>query len=210
MELFKLLPDYYENNKTMETLQGIVSAETDVLEEKLGFNIAQCFVETAVGKSLSRYEKILGLTTDTTKSDRYRRERIKSKMVSAGTTTKSLVEHISSSYVNAEVEVRELFDEYGIVIKFVGTVGIPENLPDIKESIREAIPAHLRAEYEYVYNTYGSFRTMTHGQMTAYTHLQLRGGRLGNRIELLQEYQHAELAQLTHKEIAKGELPNGN
>lgn len=209
MELIKLLPDYYDKNETMQLLQGILSAETDKTDRNLNQAVDQCFVASA-SIGLTRYENMLGLETDLMKSDRYRRERISAKSVGAGTTTKELVEHISQSFTNAETEVTEIAEEYTVIIRFTGTAGMPGNIADIKAAIEEAIPAHLKVIYEYIFNTYGSVGTFTYAELATYTHSQIRNGRLKNRIEQIDGFQHAELAQLTHENIAKGELPNGN
>ena len=53
MELIKLLPDYYEKNVTMQTLQGLLSGVTNNLEQGLSSTISECFASTAskaVGK----------------------------------------------------------------------------------------------------------------------------------------------------------------
>lgn len=209
MELIKLLPDYYESNETMKMLQGILSEQTDTSNAEMDGVINQCFLDSATS-ALTRYETMLGIIPDVSKSDRYRRERLKAKMSGAGTTTKSLIENISKSYTGAEVDVVETPGQYTITIRFIGTIGIPGNIADIKTSIEEAIPAHLQIKYEYVYNTYGSVATFTHAELAEYTHYEIRNGRVSSRIQELQRYQHIELAQLTHIRLSKGDLPNGD
>ena len=87
MELIKLLPDYYEKNVTMQTLQGLLSEVTNELENGLSSTISECFVSTA-SRILSRYEQLLGLEVDVSKPDSFRRERIRAKISGVGTTTK--------------------------------------------------------------------------------------------------------------------------
>ena len=195
MELIKLLPVYYENNETMKTLQSILSEQTDGLDTEMYKTIDNCFV---------------GSVSDAAKSDRYRQERIKAKISGAGTTTASLIQNIAESFTSAAVDIVENFPSYTITVCFTGTSGIPGNMSDIKQTIEEAVPAHLKVLYEYIFNTYGAVGTFTHAELAAYTHERIRGGHLKNRIQELQAYQHAELAQLTHNELSKGELPNGN
>lgn len=209
MELIKLLPDYYDCNETMRTLQEILTEQTNSLDTGMHKTIDNCFVGSASG-TLGRYEWLLGLGTDATKSERYRRERIKAKISGAGTTTASLIRNIAESYTNAEVDLIENYADYTITIRFTGTSGIPGNMADIKQTIEEAVPAHLKVLYEYIFNTYGAVGTFTHAELEAYTHERIRGGHLKNRIQELQAYQCAELAQLTHEELSKGALPNGN
>lgn len=209
MELIKLLPVYYENNETMKTLQSILSEQTDGLDTEMYKTIDNCFVGSA-SDTLARYERLLGLVPDAAKSDRYRQERIKAKISGAGTTTASLIQNIAESFTSAAVDIVENFPSYTITVCFTGTSGIPGNMSDIKQTIEEAVPAHLKVLYEYIFNTYGAVGTFTHAELAAYTHERIRGGHLKNRIQELQAYQHAELAQLTHNELSKGELPNGN
>ena len=121
-----------------------------------------------------------------------------------------MIQHIAENYTNAGVELQENFSVYTVIVRFVGTSGIPGNISDIKASIEEAIPAHLKVLYEYIFNTYGSVGTFTHAQLVAYTHYKIRNGHLKTRAMEMNGYQYEELRQLTHTQITKGDLPNGN
>ena len=160
MELIKLLPDYYDKNVTMQTLQTLLSEVTDDLENGLSSTISECFASTASGL-LSRYEQLLGLEVDVSKPDDFRRERIRAKISGVGTTTKEMVKNVAGSYSNGEVEVIEDAANYRFVIRFVGTLGIPGNVADLKLTIEEIKPAHLAVEYEYIYNTWGDVAALT-------------------------------------------------
>ena len=168
MELIKLLPDYYDKNVTMQTLQTLLSEVTDDLENGLSSTISECFASTASGL-LSRYEQLLGLEVDVSKPDDFRRERIRAKISGVGTTTKEMVKNVAGSYSNGEVEVIEDAANYRFVIRFVGTLGIPGNVADLKLTIEEIKPAHLAVEYEYIYNTWGDVAALTWKQASAYT-----------------------------------------
>ena len=146
MELIKLLPDYYDKNVTMQTLQTLLSEVTDDLENGLSSTISECFASTASGL-LSRYEQLLGLEVDVSKPDDFRRERIRAKISGVGTTTKEMVKNVAGSYSNGEVEVIEDAANYRFVIRFVGTLGIPGNVADLNLTIEEIKPAHLAVEY---------------------------------------------------------------
>ena len=173
MNLSSVLPDYYEDNETMQELQWILSDETDKLEKSLSKAMNDVFWSKAAGNEmLTRYERMFGLFPDVGKSDRYRKERIMARVAGAGTTTASLVQHIAESYTNATVELKENFPEYTVTVRFVGTSGIPGNISDIKESIEEMIPAHLKVLYEYIFNTYGSVGTFTHKQLAEYNQME--------------------------------------
>jgi len=173
MDLMTLLPGYYDVNETMIRLQSILSAEAGKLDIGLSKTISQCFVSTA-SSMLPRYEKIYGLEVDISKSDTFRRERIKAKIAGSGTTTKQMINDTTISYSNGEVEVIEDNPNSRFTIKFVGTLGIPENLADLKLTIEEIKPAHLAVTYEYVYNTWENLSALTWNQAGADTWEQIR------------------------------------
>lgn len=179
MELIKLLPDYYAKNETMILLQSILSGIVGRLEAGLEQTVLECSASTASGL-LSRYERIYGIKTDVSKSDSFRIEQIKAKLSGSGTTTKEMIRLVASSFSNGEVEVIEDNANSRFVIKFVGTVGIPKNMDGLTVAIEEIKPAHLAFEYEYVYNTYAVLGRLTHGQLAAFTHNQLRNEVLTN------------------------------
>lgn len=177
MELLSLLPDCYRDNKTMEELQSILSADINKITNGLNKTIDQCFVNTATSL-LSRYEKIYGIQVDVSKSAEFRRERIRAKIRGVGTVTKQMIEAVARSYSNGEVEVIEDPANYSFKVKFVGTKGLPPNMADLTLTIEEIKPAHLAFEFEYVYRTHAELSVYTHEQLSAYTHSELWEGEM--------------------------------
>lgn len=173
MELIKLLPDYYDENVTMQTLQSILSGVTDNLEEELSDTIAECFAVTA-SRLLVRYEQILDLEVNVLKTDMFRRERILAKISGSGTTTRDMIIDVASRYSNGDVEVIEDNANSRFTIKFVGNRGIPGNMSDLKLTIEEIKPAHLAVLYEYVYNTWGDVGKLTWELAVSYTWEEIR------------------------------------
>lgn len=177
MDLINLLPDYYRGNKTMEELQGILSSDINNLTNNFNKTIDQCFVNTATSL-LSRYEKIYGIQVDVSKSNEFRRERVRAKIRGVGTVTKQMIEATARSYSNGEVEVIEDPANYSFKIKFVGTKGLPPNMADLTLTIGEIKPAHLAFTFEYVYRTHGELLGHTHEQLSIYTHEELMEGEI--------------------------------
>ncbi len=157
----------------MEELQDILSTDMDNLATAFDKTINQCFVNTATDL-LSRYEKIFGLQVDVSKSDEFRRERIRAKIRGTGTVTKQMIKDVASSYSNGEVEVIEDPANYSFKIKFVGTKGIPANMTDLTLTIQEIKPAHLAFEFEFTYNTWKDVEDMTWSEASIYTWNELR------------------------------------
>ena len=62
MDLSSVLPDYYDDNETMQELQRILSDETDKLEKNLSKAVNDVFwSKTAGNEMLTRYERMFGL-----------------------------------------------------------------------------------------------------------------------------------------------------
>ncbi len=173
MDLIDLLPPVYDNNTTMRELQGILSEEIRNLAYRFNGTLDECFVITA-SALLSRFEKIYGIKVDVSKSDEYRRERIKAKIIGIGAVTKQMIKNTAAVYSNGEVELIEDVANYSFKIKFVGTKGMPPNMADLTLTIEEIKPAHLSYTFEFVYRTHAELYAYTHEQLSAYTHDQLR------------------------------------
>lgn len=173
MELMDLLPEYYRGNQTMEELQAILSKDMNMLANNYNQTVNQCFINTAT-TLLSRYERIYGIKVDISKSEEFRRERIRAKVRGTGTVTKKMMEEVAKSYSNGEVEVIEDNTNNKFIIKFIGTKGMPPNMADLTLTIEEIKPAHLAFGFEYVYNTHAILSQFTQTQIGNFTHQQLR------------------------------------
>lgn len=173
LNLMGYLPDYYIGNQTMESLQGIISNKINKLAKSLEETVDQCFIDTAT-YLLSRYEKVYGLDVDVTKSDEFRRERIRAKVRGTGTVTKQMIAQVARSYSNGEVAVIENNANCSFVVKFIGTKGIPANMADLTLTIEEIKPAHLSFTFEYTYNTWNDILHMTWEEAGSFTWDQLR------------------------------------
>lgn len=144
MNLMDLLPSFYEGNKTMEELQGVLSGDVSTMIGDLQKTVDECFVNTA-SDTLKRYEDIFGIKTDVSKSFADRRSRIKSKMRARGVTTVEVIRKVAESFAGdqADVQVIEYNPEYRFLIKYIEILGLPPNIDGLKAAVDEIKPAHL-------------------------------------------------------------------
>ena len=174
-DLIDLLPECYKNSVEVVELQGAFQHWSDALQTARDDLMAQMNVETATW-GLVTWEKALGLVTDASKPNEYRRTRIMSKLRGQGTSTKAMIENVAESFSNGDVAIIEYNIESRFEVKFVGTLGIPPNMDDLTAALEEIKPAHLAYSYIYVYRTHAMLSGYTHAQLAAYTHATLREG----------------------------------
>lgn len=173
MSIVDLLPLRFKNSKEVTEFENAVDRFVSKAEAEKDSFFNQLNVDTATW-GLELWEKEYGLETDITKTLLDRRSRIKSKMRGTGTSTKKLIQNIAESFSNGYVEVTEHNDEYYFEIEFVGKIGLPPNIPDIKAAIEEAKPAHLNVVYICKYRMHKDLKAYTYGNLKAYNHKEIR------------------------------------
>lgn len=165
-------PSLYENLE-FKNIVDVSQLENDEYNNLIEDIVNQCFINTATW-GLDYLEKLIGITTDTSKALEQRREVIKSALIGHGTVTVGLIKETASAYSNAEVEVTENIEPFTFQIKFVGTKGIPLGLEDLKKRIDIIKPAHLLVKYVFIYNTWTDIQGLTWSSATTSTWEQLK------------------------------------
>lgn len=169
--------DNINNNFDNPITKPIIDAleiEENILNEYVKSTLDQFYVDSAT-YGLDCWEKMLGISKNIF-STQTRRENIKAKMRSRGTTSIEVIKNICEAYSNGIVEIIVNHSDYSFVIDFVGSIGIPQALEELDKTINEIKPCHLAHSYKFNYITHKQLRGYTHSQLSAYTHNQLRNG----------------------------------
>jgi hypothetical protein len=172
-DITNYVPAFLLQSKILQEIYNAENTEINLVENSTQDLLYQCFIDTATW-GLEYWEKFLGIDVDKTKSDMFRRERIKAKIRGYGTITKEFIQNVASSFANGEVEVIEYPSEYKFVVKFVGVKGIPLNMLDLTKTIEEIKPAHLNYEYQYTYNVWNFLISKVWNDLKPYTWDQAR------------------------------------
>jgi Uncharacterised protein conserved in bacteria (DUF2313) len=155
--MYDYLPKYYEDVREVRAIVDGESASFDRLHADINDVLAQFFVDTATW-GLANWERLVGVAVDESKPLNQRRSVVKSKLRGIGTVTVALIKNVAESYSNGEVDVIEEPATYTIRVKFVGRMGVPENLADIQSAIRDILPAHLAVNFEFTYVLYDQLK----------------------------------------------------
>ena len=76
------------------------------------------------------------------------------------TTTVEVIKNIVESYSNGTCEVIEHYGRYQFTIKFVGIIGVPKKISEIRKIIDKLKPAHLNYDFEFKYITWGDTKNL--------------------------------------------------
>ena len=173
IDLLAMLPEQWRGAGEVQALQWAAGKQAVKLRAEAAGLLDQLDLEKATW-GLDLWERAYGLEVNTAKSYAFRRERIKAKMRGMGPTTRQQIVNVASAFAGGECEVLEFPDEFRFVVKFVGVKGVPANLADLTESIREVMPAHLVFAYEYTYNCWDFLVGLTWNDLGSKTWDQAR------------------------------------
>lgn len=169
------LPSYLSGSEIFDAMLGTEAVEVVELSTAIEDVLQQFYIDTATW-GLDRWEKMCGIATDLSKPLDQRRSVIKSKLRGIGTVTAELVKNVAEAFANGEVDVEENNATYTVTVTFVGRLGIPPNLEDITQALRDIIPAHLGIEYVYKFITHGDLKKKTHKYLSPFNHKQIKEG----------------------------------
>lgn len=160
------------DNPITKPIIDVLEIEENILNECIESTLNQFFVDSAT-YGLDYWEKMLGISKNNN-DIQTRRENIKAKMRSRGTTTVSVIKNICEAYSNGEVDIIVNHSDYSFVIDFIGSIGIPRAFAELDKTINEIKPCHLAHSYRFNYNTHSNLANYTHEQLANYTHDEMR------------------------------------
>ena len=173
MSLFNKLPSFYEND-IVKSIQNALGVEADSINNTVEDTLNQFFVDSATF-GLDKWENMLGISKNNF-DIQTRRENIKAKMRTRGTSNLSVVKNICEAYSNGEVDITVNYKDYSFDVYFVGSVGIPKALDELDKTINEIKPCHLAHTFRFRYNTHKDLSKYTFAELKNFTHKELREG----------------------------------
>ena len=171
--LASTMPEYLAKGRETAAIWAALEEELGALWRARDDAFLQLDVNTATW-ALPLWERAHGLLPDNTAAQEVRRERVKARMRGQGTTTAGMIQNVAQSFTNGEVEVEEYPDEYRMLLRFVGSQGIPPNVLDVAQAVDEIKPAHIAYGFAYTYITNEELRAFTHNQLKLMIHDNIR------------------------------------
>lgn len=168
-----LYPAYLESSNLFRETLTSENSEVSRLNDIVGIFMNELSPNMAK-EWLSEWEEMMNIPHTPDQPTDERQSIIISRLRSSGTLSRSRLKEIALSFKNGEVEFVEDTSNYSFIVKFISTLGKPPNFDDFMKAVEEVIPAHLRVDYEFTFNTNGFLSKYSYGQMNKYRHQQLR------------------------------------
>lgn len=171
--LMNYLPWYYQESAEMLRLQTVLADNLKSLRfHSIPELLDQSFISRATW-GLQQWEYELGIVnTDNIVS--WRRETLLAKLRGMGTSTKWRIKNVAETFSGGEVEVTEYNKDHRFEIKFVGILGIPDNMAGFLNVLDEIKPAHLGYTIKYSYTVWNMLLPLTWSEAGTRTWGQLR------------------------------------
>ena len=167
--------DSINNNFDNLITKPIIDAfeiEDSILFESIEDLRNQFFLEEAT-YGLDKWESMLGIPKNNFDYTT-RRENIKAKMRSRGTTTIASIKNICEAYSNGQVDITVNHLDYSFTVDFIGSIGVPSAFAELDKVIDEIKPCHLEHKYKFNFNTHYDISKHTHEELANYTHEEIR------------------------------------
>jgi len=171
LSLINKLPSFYDNDIT-KPIQNSFTVEANSINDEVENTLNQFYVDSATF-GLDKWEKMLGISKNNF-DYQTRRENIKAKMRSRGTTSIEVIKNICEAYSNGIVEINVDHTNYSFEVSFISTIGVPLSFEEMDRVVNEIKPCHLAHTYKYNYNTHSDISKYTHEQLANYTHDEIR------------------------------------
>ena len=172
-QLIDYLPEVL---KSVRELKAIVEAEQPEiinLWTALENALNDQFVSDATINGVKRLEKILSITPKATENIDERKFRIITRLNEQLPYTITSLKHQLETLCGAEGYSIELNHSiYTLKVRIA--LASKNNYGEVESLLERIVPANIIIDVSLKYNPHSTFTTLTHGELTAYTHYDLR------------------------------------
>ena len=172
-KLIDYLPHFLQDFRELSHIMGTEQVEIDSLNKETENALADQFIMDLTINGAKRWESMLGISPKDTDTLNERRFRILTKQSTEVPYTLRKLEHMLTNLCGVGGYRIELIpNNYHITVKLA--VGNHNNYSEVETILNKMIPANMTKRIELMYNTYDMLSQLTHAQLSAFTHDQLR------------------------------------
>lgn len=150
-QLIKNLPSYERKSALINQILHAAAIQFSELNKDQESNEFELFIDTAV-KALQIHARDLGVSIGSGLSLSQQRELITAYYrATFEQTNDETIKSVASSFSGGTVEINPTTKDGIFEIKFVDTLGIPDNMEGLKSALDIIFPAHLEFIFAYSY-----------------------------------------------------------
>ena len=172
-QLLDYLPPFLQDVVDLRYIMKAEQPEFDNLWEQIENALKDQFIIIATEKGIKRWEQMLKISPKDTDTLEERRFRIITKINrELPYTERKLHETLTAICGEGNYEIDLQPQNYHITVKLA--LANQNNYREVVDLLKDMLPANLTQTVQVQYNPHGYFINITHSEMSAYTHTQLR------------------------------------
>lgn len=172
-KLINYLPHFMQVYRELKSIMDTEQVEIDQLWMEAENALADQFILEATENGVKRWESMLGISPKDTDTLDERKFRILTKLnQELPYTLRKLEQTLTNLCGNNMFSIEVTAAEYHIEIKL--GVANKNNYQEVVDVLKKMIPANMTQWVQIMYNSHNVLAGLTHAEMTAYSHEQLR------------------------------------
>lgn len=173
------VPDYYYDDPNTGAILNALDRAGERLLAAVEDHLQQMDINTATW-ALPLWEGRHGIVPTSDADHAGRRGAVMARMRGSGAATPELVQAVADAWEHGAVAVAETAQT--VILTFVSTMGIPEDINGLISAVRAVIPADMLIEYDFRYLLIRDVHdTMTLAQLEATPLNYFAGGNYGEQ-----------------------------
>ncbi len=174
-DLTKYVPPYLPEYEEMAAIYKAQGFEIGTAHALMDSMFTQSIPSQATW-GLEHWERLLGISASEDVDDETRQAVVVEKLAGTRTLTAARIVEIAENITGESVVVKEVPEEYKVIVMFTGSYGIPNHVKLFKRTIEALKPAHLVFDYTYHYVTWNDVADKSWDDISKYTWDGLRIG----------------------------------
>ena len=172
-KLINYLPSFMQVYRELAIIMETEQVEIDRVWLETENTLTDQFILEATENGISRWESMLGISPKSTDTLDERRFSVVAKMnQELPYTMRKLMQFLTNLCGEGSYSVEINAAEYKVTVKL--GLASKNNYGEVEKILKKMIPANMIQSVEIMYNSNATLTQLTHNQLSAYTHEQLR------------------------------------
>lgn len=166
------LAEYREYKRIMDVVWDEISEDEGSILERIDRGLQNTFIEDADLEGIKRWEQMLSIIPDADMTLNDRKEVVRVRMAGRRPFTFRRMEELLEQLTGVDEYSAEMTGTYQLFIRVAITSKYKRGA--VTDLLKQILPANIEVTVELMYHQYLELEEYTHGDLTAFTHHDLR------------------------------------